>query len=71
METKKVEITVIEASEGHTLLNIDGQTMGKVVYLSANDTPENWKEITDAQADEIRACLAAEKEAEATTKEQD
>lgn len=71
METKKVEITVIEASEDHTLLNMDGQTMGKVVYLSANDTPENWKEITDAQADEIRARLAAEKEAEATTKEQD
>lgn len=64
METKKVEITVIESGDGHTLLNIDGQTMGKVVYLSANDTPENWKEITDAQADEIRARLAAEKEAE-------
>lgn len=67
METKKVEITVIEAGDGHTLLNIDGRTMGKVVYLSATDSVENWQEITDAQADEIRARLAAEEE-EATAK---
>ena len=62
METKKVEITVIEAGDGHTLLNIDGRTMGKTVYLSATDSVENWQEITDAQADEIRARLAAEEE---------
>jgi len=60
METKKVEITMIAAAEGHTLLNKDGKTMGKKVYLSASDSVENWSEITDAEADEIRARLEAE-----------
>lgn len=63
METKKVEITMIAAAEGHTLLNKDGKTMGKKVYLSASDSVENWSEITDAEADEIRARLEAEAEA--------
>ena len=62
METKQVEITVIEAGDGQTLLNIDGRTKGKVGNLSATDSVENWQEITDAQADEIRARLAAEEE---------
>ena len=70
MQTKKVEITVIEAGDGRTLLNIDGRTMGKVVYLSATDSVENWQEITDAQADEIRARLAAEEE-EAAAKDEE
>ena len=53
METKKVEITMIQAAEGHTLINKDGRTMGKKVYLSANDSVENWSEITDAEADAL------------------
>jgi len=65
METKKVEITMIQAAEGHTLINKDGRTMGKKVYLSARDTVENWSEITDAEAEEIQARLEAEAEAEA------
>ena len=65
METKKVEITKLIAAEGYTLINKDGKTMGKKVYLSANDSIENWSEITDAEADEIRARLEAEAEAEA------
>ena len=65
METKKVEITMIQAAEGHTLINKDGRTMGKKVYLSANDSVENWSEITDADSDEIRDRLEAEAEAEA------
>ncbi len=65
METKKVEITMIQAAEGHTLINKDGKTMGKKLYLSATDSVENWSEITDAEAEEIRARLEAEAEAEA------
>ena len=60
MEKSKVEITVLTASEGHTLVNVDGVTMGKKVYLAANDSTENWSEITDAEAGEIRARLASE-----------
>ena len=63
MKTEKVEITCIEASEGMTLINKDGRTMGKKVYLSISDSVENWSEITDAEADEIRARLEAEADA--------
>ena len=71
METKKVEITMIQAAEGHTLINKDGRTMGKKVYLSATDSVENWSEITDAEADEIRVRLKAEAEAEAAAMAQE
>ena len=63
MKTEKVEITMIEASEGMTLINKDGRTMGKKVYLSISDSVENWSEITDAEAEEIRARLEAEADA--------
>lgn len=63
MKTEKVEITMIEASDGMTLINKDGKTMGKKLYLSVNDSVENWSEITDAEAAEIRARLEAEAEA--------
>ena len=64
METKKVEITKLIAEEGYTLINVDGRTMGKKVYLSANDSVENWSEITDAVAEEVRARLEVEAQAE-------
>ena len=63
MKTEKVEITCIEASEGMTLINKDGRTMGKKIYLSVNDAVENWSEITDAEADEIQERLEAEEAA--------
>ena len=69
METKKVEITKLIAAEGYTLINKDGKTMGKKVYLSANDSIENWSEITDAEADDIRVRLEAEAEAAAMAEE--
>ena len=63
MKTEKVEITCIEASEGMTLINKDGKTMGKKLYLSVNDSVENWSEITDAEADEIRERIESEEAA--------
>ena len=69
METKKVEITKLIAAEGHTLINKDGVTMGKRVFLSVNDSVENWSEITDEEAAEIRARLEAEAQAEAEAAE--
>ena len=63
MKTENVEITFIEASEGMTLINKDGKTMGKKIYLSVNDAVENWSEITDAEAEEIRARIEAEEAA--------
>lgn len=69
METKKVEITMIAAAEGHTLINKDGRTMGKKVYLSVSDSVENWSEITDTEADGIRERIKAEEEEEETSAE--
>ena len=49
----------LEASEGFTLTQsadvpLLERTLVKKVYLAVNDSPANWKEITDAEADEIR-----------------
>lgn len=60
MEIKTVEITMLQAADGHVLLNKDGRTMGKKVYLSANDSIENWSQITELEAVEIKARLEAE-----------
>lgn len=60
MEIKKVEITMLQAADGHVLLNKDGKTMGKKVYLSANDSIENWSQITEKEAVEIKARLESE-----------
>ena len=40
------------ASEGMTLAN--GDAFGKVMYLARGDSPDNWREISDAEADAIR-----------------
>ena len=55
MKITKIELTKIEASEGMTLYN--GKYMGKVIliFLGNSDKAENWCEITDAEAEEIRA----------------
>lgn len=50
---------VLEASEGFTLTQsadvpLLERSLVKKVYLAVNDSPANWKEITDAEADEIR-----------------
>ena len=36
-----------------TLYN--GEAFGKEVYLGANDSPENWQEIPDAEAERIQS----------------
>ena len=52
MITTKIELTKLTASEGMTLYN--GETMGKVIFLGNGDSPDNWREITDEEAAEIR-----------------
>lgn len=48
----KVEIRKLTASEGMTLTN--GETFGKTVYLGKNASAENWREITEAEAEELQ-----------------
>ena len=50
MKTEIIELKKIIASEGMTLTN--GEAFGKEVYLGCNDSPDNWYEITDAEAEE-------------------
>jgi len=50
MITEKV--TVLKADEGFTLTN--GETFGKVVYLGINDSADNWREITDEEAQQLQ-----------------
>ena len=52
-------VRIIEPSEGHTLtqkndVDIQSRVLSKKIYLAVNDSPDNYKEITDAEADEIR-----------------
>lgn len=37
----------LTASEGMVFTN--GEAYGKEIYLGANDSPDNWREITDAE----------------------
>lgn len=50
MEITTVELRKLTAAEGMTLTN--GEAFGKEIYLGKNDKPENWYEITDAEAEE-------------------
>lgn len=49
---------VIKPSEGYKLtqageVEIEDRVISGLVYLAANDSADNWKEITDAEAEEI------------------
>ena len=43
---------VLKADEGMTLTN--GEAFGKTIYLGINDDKNNWKEITDIEAEELQ-----------------
>jgi len=58
MKQETIELRKLTAAEGMTLYN--GSAFGKEVYLGQNDSPENWQEITDAEA----AAMQAENEEE-------
>lgn len=60
MTQETIELRKLTAAEGMTLYN--GASFGKEVYLGKNDSPENWREITDAEAESI--CNAREEQAD-------
>lgn len=68
METTQYTTTVLTASEGHKLtqageVNVLDRTITPKVYLAATDSPDNWREITDAEADVLRAEIEAARQA--------
>ena len=59
METTNITLIKLTASEGMVLT--DGNIYGKELYLGCNDNPENYREITDAEYEEILKNMAEEK----------
>lgn len=60
MKQSTYSVIIIEPTGGHTLtqsaeVEIQERILSKKVFLAVNDHPSNWTEITDAEADEIRA----------------
>ena len=51
MEKSMIEIVKLTASDGMMLTN--GEVYSKEVYLGCKDSPENWWEITESQAQEM------------------
>ncbi len=58
MKKTIIELTRLTASEGMVLTN--GEAFGKEIYLGCNDSPDNWREITEAEYDEIRKSVEEE-----------
>lgn len=46
-----MELRRLVPSEGHILYN--GEILTKEVYLGCNDSPDNWQEITEEEANAI------------------
>lgn len=51
MKITTIELRKLTASEGMILTN--GEVYGKEIYLGVNDNENNWREITDAEYEEI------------------
>ena len=54
----KIELRKLTAADGMTLTN--GTDFGKEIYLGINDSADNWREISDAEADKLREELLPE-----------
>lgn len=44
-------VTILQASEGHWLYN--GETFGRAVQLAPSASTDDWREVTDAEKEEI------------------
>lgn len=64
MEITKIELRKLSASSGMVLTN--GESYGKEIYLGKNDSPANWREITDA---EYQAILEKQEEGDGHDKD--
>ena len=59
MITSNYTVTILQPSDGYTLtqmadVDVKDRILSKKVYLASTDKPENWKEITDEEAESIR-----------------
>ena len=51
MNIQTIELRKLTASTGYVLTN--GEVYGKEIYLGCNDSPDNWREITEAEYKKI------------------
>ena len=70
MKNSSYTVQIIEPNDGYTLtqsadVEVKDRIFSKKVYLAVNDSASNWKEITDAEADTLRAEQEAIAKAEA------
>ena len=52
MKKETIKIEKLTASDGMTLTN--GNAFLKTVWLAQNESADNWREITDAEAEELQ-----------------
>ncbi len=57
MKTEVITRIKLTASEGMTLTN--GEAFGKEIYLGSSDSAENWREITDKEAEKMQKKIEA------------
>lgn len=60
MKKSNYTVQIIEPSEGYTLtqskdVEVQDRILSKKIFLAVNDSPDNWKEITDVEAEAIKA----------------
>lgn len=60
MKKSNYTVQIIEPSEGYTLtqskdLEVQNRILSKKIFLAVNDSPDNWKEITDKEAEAIKS----------------
>lgn len=60
MKKSNYTVQIIEPNEGFTLtqsaeVDVKARIFSKKIYLAVNDSPDNWKEITDTEAEELQA----------------
>ena len=60
MITSNYTVIILQPSEGYTLtqsadVEVADRILSKKIFLAVNDSPDNYKEITDQEADDIRS----------------
>ena len=55
MKSEDITLRSIKADEGMVLTN--GETFSTLVYLGIYDSPDNWYEVTEEEAERMKADL--------------